>query len=56
MNVALNKLFAEAQKNLKKAVPGATRPQPSKEQLAAANAALAQMNQDWSGCMGTIIA
>jgi tetratricopeptide (TPR) repeat protein len=58
MNLALNKLFAEAQKNVKKGgASGATRPPPSKEQMAAVNAANAQLNQkDWSSCMGTIIA
>ncbi len=61
MTPGLNKLFAEAQKSLKK--PGGTgagpitRPPPSKEQLAAASAAAAQLNgKDWSSCMGTLIA
>jgi tetratricopeptide (TPR) repeat protein len=57
MTVALSKLFAEAQKNVKKTAPGATRPPPSKAQMDAVNAATAQLNQkDWSSCMGTIIA
>jgi Protein of unknown function (DUF3570) len=57
MTPTLSKLFAEAQKDLKKSVPGATRPQPSKAQMDAVNAASAQLNQkDWSSCMGTIIA
>jgi len=59
MNATLNKLFAEAQKNAKKAGAGggARRPPPSKDEMAAVSAAAAQLNgKDWSGCMGTIIA
>lgn len=58
MNITLNKLFGEAQKNAKKAAQsGGTRPPPSKEQMAAVAAANAQRSSgDWSSCMGTIIA
>jgi hypothetical protein len=60
MNPALNKLFAEAKLNIKKvgAPGGPTRPPPTKEQMAAVNAATAQLNaqKDWSSCMGTVIA
>ena len=57
MTPALNKLFSEAQKDLKKSVPGATRPAPTKEQMAGVAGASAQLNgKDWSSCMGTIIA
>jgi tetratricopeptide (TPR) repeat protein len=59
MTPALNKLFSEAQKNVKRAsMPGgATRPPPSKEQMAGVAAATGQLNgKDWSSCMGTIIA
>jgi hypothetical protein len=57
MNAALNKLFAEAQKNVKKGTAGATRSPPTREQMAAVAAASAQLNsKDWSSCMGTIIA
>ena len=59
MTPALNKLFAEAQKNAKRsAMPGgATRPPPTKEQMAGVAGATAQLNgKDWSSCMGTIIA
>ncbi|APR76470.1 Hypothetical protein A7982_01817 [Minicystis rosea] len=57
MNASLNKLFAEAQKNVKKGTAGATRPAPTKEQMSAVAAATAQLNgKDWSSCMGTIIA
>jgi tetratricopeptide (TPR) repeat protein len=59
MNATLNKLFADAQKLVKKGAAGggATRPPPTKDQMAAVNAATAQLNgKDWSSCMGTIIA
>ena len=59
MSPGLNKLFSEAQKNLKKPPPvaGPTRPPPAKDQLAAVAAANAQLNgKDWSSCMGTVIA
>jgi hypothetical protein len=59
MTPGLNKLFAEAQKNVKKppAAAGPARPPPTKEQLAAVSAASAQLAQkDWSSCMGTLIA
>jgi tetratricopeptide (TPR) repeat protein len=59
MSPGLNKLFSEAQKNLKKppAAAGPSRPPPGKEQLAAVAAATAQLNaKDWSSCMGTVIA
>lgn len=59
MSFALNKLFAEAQKNVKKGVSasGPSRPAPSREQMTAVAAATGQLNaKDWSSCMGTIIA
>lgn len=58
MSGALNKLFAEAQKNVKRGgAGGPTRPPPSKDQMAAVSAANAQRTSgDWSSCMGTIIA
>ncbi len=56
MNAALNKLWADAQKNVKKG-GGSGGKGPSKAQLDVLAAAQAQLNQkDWSSCMGTVIA
>ena len=58
MSAALNRLFVEAQRNVKKnGGSSATRPPPSKDQMAAVAMAASQLSSsDWSSCMGTIIA
>jgi hypothetical protein len=59
MTKDLNKIFAEAQKNIKKAGSGPTptRPAPTKAQLDAVTAAQAQLAQkEWSKCMEKMIA